>query len=166
MAIKFQCTSCESDFDMEIPRIIDRPTALKCPKCNAKPPAHRAESLGTALEDLLAAMSAIRSQVRFQIKLDTEELPPPYGPSNDDNALGGADDDDLAEGMDDEDEEEDADKDSDDEDEDDESDDDDDDESDEDGDDDEAAGDDDDESAGDDDDDDDEDEEEEEEDDD
>jgi hypothetical protein len=109
MGIKFQCTSCDSDFELEIPRIIDRPTALKCPKCDAKPQAHRAEALGTALEDLLSAMSAIRSKVRFQIALDTEALPPPYGPSaGGEGSLGGADDDDLAEGIDDEDEEEEA----------------------------------------------------------
>jgi DNA-directed RNA polymerase subunit RPC12/RpoP len=108
MGIRFQCTSCDADFDLEIPRIIDRPTALKCPKCGSKPQAHRCESFGTGLEDLLSAMSALRSKYRFQIKLDTEELPPPYGPAAGENALGGADDDDLAEGMDDEDEEEEA----------------------------------------------------------
>ncbi len=81
MSISFQCTSCDADFDLEIPRIIDRPTALKCPNCNARPPAHRAHALGTAIEDLLSAMAAIRTKVRFEIALDTEELPPPYGPA-------------------------------------------------------------------------------------
>lgn len=140
MAISFHCTSCEKSFELEITRIIDRPTALKCPECHAKPPAHRAESLGTALEDLLSAMSGTRTKFAFKIALDTESLPPPYGPTSGENALGGEDDDDLAEGMDDEEDEDDAA--TDDEDEDEDSDDDGDDE-DEDGEDDEAAGDDD-----------------------
>jgi hypothetical protein len=81
MAISFQCTACDADFELEIPRIIERPTALKCPNCNARPPAHRCHALGTAVEDLLSAMAAIRTKVRFEISLDTEELPPPYGPA-------------------------------------------------------------------------------------
>jgi hypothetical protein len=116
MSISFQCTSCDADFEFEIPRIIDRPTALKCPNCNAKPPAHRAHALGTALEDLLSAMAAIRTKVRFEISLDTEELPPPYGPAESAEAsLGGLSDDlDVDDDADeDDDEEEDADEDED-----------------------------------------------------
>lgn len=80
MSISFQCTACDADFALEVPRIIDRPTAIKCPNCDAKPPAHRAQALGTAIEDLLSAMAAMRSKLRFKIALNTEELPPPYGP--------------------------------------------------------------------------------------
>jgi hypothetical protein len=116
MSISFQCTSCDADFELEIPRIIDRPTALKCPNCNAKPPAHRAHAFGTALEDLLSAMAAIRTKIRFEISLDTEELPPPYGPAE--NAEGGlgalSDDLDVDDDADeDEDEDEDAEEDED-----------------------------------------------------
>jgi hypothetical protein len=116
MSISFQCTSCDTDFDLEIPRIIDRPTALKCPNCNARPPAHRASALGTALEDLLSAMAAIRTKIRFEISLDTEELPPPYGPTEAGSGLSALtdelDDDDVdLDDDEDEDEDEDADED-------------------------------------------------------
>jgi hypothetical protein len=121
MSISFQCTSCDADFELEIPRIIDRPTALKCPNCNARPPAHRAHALGTAIEDLLSAMSAIRTKVRFEIALDTEELPPPYGPVDASEGTGLtdlADDLDVDADGDDDDEDEDVDEDEDGEDED------------------------------------------------
>ncbi|MCK6550902.1 hypothetical protein L6R52_34005 [Myxococcota bacterium] len=107
MSISFQCTSCDADFVLEIPRIVDRPTAIKCPKCDARPPAHRAQALGTAIEDLLSAMAAIRSKVRFSLTLDTEALPPPYGPIAESEGVLTDGDDDLV-GDDDEDEDEDA----------------------------------------------------------
>jgi DNA-directed RNA polymerase subunit RPC12/RpoP len=117
ISISFQCTSCDADFELEIPRVIDRPTALKCPNCNARPPAHRAHALGTAIEDLLSAMAAIRTKVRFELSLDTEELPPPYGPAEpaEGQGLGDlADDLDVdADGEDDDDDDEDEDNDED-----------------------------------------------------
>ncbi len=80
MSITFECMACGADYDLEIPAIIERPNSLKCPNCGAHPPAHRSHALATALEDLLAAMAAVRKKIRFEIELETDELPPPYGP--------------------------------------------------------------------------------------
>jgi hypothetical protein len=77
--ISFQCLACDADFEVGITSLLERPVALKCPHCNARPPAHRCHALAQALDDLLSAMAAIRSKVHFELSLDTEELPPPYG---------------------------------------------------------------------------------------
>ena len=99
-SIAMQCTQCESDFEVEIVRLIDRPTILRCPNCGNKPVPQRCEGFATALEDLVGAMAGIRNKVRFELNLDTDELPPPYGAIQPEEAssLGGE--------MDDEDEDE------------------------------------------------------------
>lgn len=81
MSITFECMACGADYDHEIPAIVERPSVLKCPNCSAHPPAHRAHALATALEDLMAAMAAVRKKIRFEVALETDELPPPYGPA-------------------------------------------------------------------------------------
>ncbi|MEQ8275483.1 MAG: hypothetical protein RMA76_33070 [Deltaproteobacteria bacterium] len=115
--ITFQCNSCEADFDVNITQLLERPTAIKCSHCGARPSSNRCHSFAQALDDLLTAMAALRSKVQFELNLDNDELPPPYGPSDDEGggALGL-----VRSGDDDEDEEDEDDEDFDDEDDDDE----------------------------------------------
>ncbi len=112
--ITFQCNSCEADFDVNITQLLERPTAIKCSHCGARPSSNRCHSFAQALDDLLTAMAALRSKVQFELNLDNDELPPPYGPSDDEGAgaLGGL----VRAGDDDEDEDDEDDEDFDDED--------------------------------------------------
>lgn len=77
--ISFECQACEADFEIEIPKLVESPESLKCPNCDAHPPAHRSHAFATALEDLLAAIAGVRRKVRFELALNSQELPPPYG---------------------------------------------------------------------------------------
>ena len=102
--INFQCASCDGDFDIEIIHLLERPGALKCPHCGNRPQAHRAQQFAQSLEDVLTAMAALRSKVRFELQLDTDALPAPYGGDDESDAgLGRLDDDDDDDGDDDDD---------------------------------------------------------------
>ncbi len=79
MEINFNCAECGADYEIEIAAVVENPKLIKCKNCDASPPPHRAHAFATALEDLLAAMAAIRTRVGFELALTTEELPPPYG---------------------------------------------------------------------------------------
>ena len=92
--INFQCASCDGDYDIEIIHLLERPGALKCPHCSTRPQAHRAQQLAQALEDLMTSMAALRPKVRFELQLDSDALPPPYGGDDEDAGLGRLDDDD------------------------------------------------------------------------
>ncbi len=86
--ITFQCTSCEADFDVNVTQLLERPTAIKCSHCSSRPSSNRCHSFAQALDDLLTAMSALRSKVQFELNLDNDDLPPPYGPSDEEGAAG------------------------------------------------------------------------------
>ena len=88
MEINFNCAECGADFELEIAAVVENPKLIKCSNCRAQPPAHRSHAFATALEDLLAAMAAIRTKVGFELVLITEELPPPYGKIDDADAGG------------------------------------------------------------------------------
>lgn len=79
-SITFQCNACEGDFELEIARLIEKPGLLRCGHCGVKASNHRAETLATSLEDLITVMAALRAKFRFDVDLETDELPPPYGP--------------------------------------------------------------------------------------
>ena len=81
-SITFQCQSCEADFDVGIEHLLERPNAIKCTNCGAKPTASRNRAFAQSLEELLSAMAALRSKVSFELTLNTEELPPPFGGSD------------------------------------------------------------------------------------
>jgi hypothetical protein len=83
MTITFECIACETDFDLEIERLVDKPLALKCPACGNHPPAHRCHALAGAVAHLATAMANVRKKLRFEITLETDELPPPHGPAED-----------------------------------------------------------------------------------
>jgi len=100
--ITFQCSSCDGDFDIKIAHLVERPNALKCSHCGTKPSPHRAHAFAQALDDVLSAMAALRARVHFELNLDNDELPPPYGAdasTKDDGlgSLGRSDDDDFEE---------------------------------------------------------------------
>ena len=93
--INFQCAACDGDFDIEMLHLLERPGALKCPHCGNRPQTHRAQQFAQALEDVLTAMAALRPKVRFELQLDSDALPPPYGGDDEtDGGLGRLDDDD------------------------------------------------------------------------
>lgn len=93
--INFQCSSCDGDFDIDVLHLLERPGAIKCPHCGSRPQAHRAQQFAQALEDMFTAMAALRPKVRFELQLDSDALPPPYGGDDGDGGgLGRLDDDD------------------------------------------------------------------------
>jgi len=82
-SITFQCVSCGADFELEMTSIIEKSKTIKCPNCDAKPAAGRVHSFALALEELISCMAGLRTKVRFEVGLDTDDLPPPYGPADD-----------------------------------------------------------------------------------
>jgi DNA-directed RNA polymerase subunit RPC12/RpoP len=106
-SITFQCVACGGDFEIDIAGIIDKTKTVKCPNCDAKPAAGRVHSFALALEELISCMAGLRTKVRFEITLDTDDLPPPYGPAEDaSEGLSSFDDDDLSDDDGDDDDEE------------------------------------------------------------
>ena len=96
-SITFQCVSCGADFELEMTAIIEKSKTIKCPNCDAKPAAGRVHSFALALEELISCMAGLRTKVRFEVELDTDDLPPPYGPADDDEGgLTSFDDEDLS----------------------------------------------------------------------
>lgn len=81
--ITFQCTSCDADYELEIPQLLEKTQKIKCPNCGTAPTAGRSHAFLLALEELLSCMAGMRSKVHFELNLDTEELPPPFGVTED-----------------------------------------------------------------------------------
>lgn len=86
--IAFECTSCNGDFEVSVTHFLERPNSLKCSHCNARPSSNRCHALAQALDDLFAAMGAVRNKVRFEINVDNDVLPPPYGMTEQEGAAG------------------------------------------------------------------------------
>ncbi len=93
--ITFQCVSCGADFEVEMTSIIEKSKTIKCPNCDAKPAAGRVHSFALALEELISCMAGLRTKVRFELTLDTDDLPPPYGPAEEEEGSLTSFDDDL-----------------------------------------------------------------------
>ena len=94
-SITFQCQSCGADFEVGIEHLLERPNAIKCNACGAKPTASRNRAFAQSLEELLSAMAGLRGKVSFELTLNTEELPPPFGGTDQDGDGLAADADDL-----------------------------------------------------------------------
>lgn len=98
-SIAFECMSCNGDFEVNVTHFLERPNSLKCSHCNARPSSNRCHALAQALDDLFAAMGAVRNKVRFELNVDNDALPAPYGMTEEEGAAGslgalGDDDDD------------------------------------------------------------------------
>ncbi len=106
--IAFECMSCNGDFEVNVTHFLERPNSLKCSHCEERPSSARCHSLAQALDDLFAAMGAVRTKVRFELTIDNDALPPPYGMTEEEEAQGslgalGDDDDDDDDDFDDDD---------------------------------------------------------------
>ncbi len=88
MEITFHCASCGADYELDVPKIIERPESIVCSNCGARPPGHRSNAFASALEDLCGAMADIRDKVGFEISLNTDELPAPWGKAVEEDAGG------------------------------------------------------------------------------
>jgi DNA-directed RNA polymerase subunit RPC12/RpoP len=97
-SINFECAECNGDFEIDIVRIIERPGSLKCTHCSGRPTAAQSQAFAQALEDVLSAMASLRGKLQFELHVDSEELPPPYGVSEQEAAggLSDFDDDDFS----------------------------------------------------------------------
>ena len=91
MSISFECKACGADFDLEFSEIVESPDVIKCDNCGSAPPGHRNHQFSTALEDFLSAIVAIRNKVSFEIELDSDNLPAPYGSVGEGDDQGGLD---------------------------------------------------------------------------
>jgi hypothetical protein len=106
--IAFECMACNGDFEVNITHFLERPNSLKCPHCGARPSSNRCHALAQALDDLFGAMAAVRNKVHFELNVDNDALPAPYGGADDgDVGLGNLDEEEEGEGTDDEDEDDD-----------------------------------------------------------
>jgi DNA-directed RNA polymerase subunit RPC12/RpoP len=77
MQLELQCKKCEESFDVDAADIAVEPE-IRCPGCGAKATVEQAESLGGALEDLFAAVAALRRKFTVTGELDSDDLPAPY----------------------------------------------------------------------------------------
>ena len=106
--IAFECMACNGDFEVNVTHFLERPNSLKCSHCGARPSSNRCHALAQALDDLLGAMAAVRNKIHFELNIDNDALPAPYGGSDDSDVGLGNLDEDEEEGEDlDEDEDED-----------------------------------------------------------
>ncbi len=89
-SIRLQCMSCSHEFELKVTHLVERPNAIKCPSCGAKPAPHRARALSQALDDFLSATAAIQNRFQIEVGVMTVELPSMYGaPENDDGDIVG-----------------------------------------------------------------------------
>ena len=86
--IAFECTSCNGDFELNVTHFLERPNSLKCPHCGARPSSARCHALAQALDDLFSAMGAVSNKVRFELTVANDELPAPYGLTEEEEAAG------------------------------------------------------------------------------
>ena len=81
--IAFECMACNGDFEVNVTHFLERPNSLKCSHCGARPSSNRCHALAQALDDLLGAMAAVRNKIHFELNIDNDALPAPYGGSDD-----------------------------------------------------------------------------------
>ncbi len=77
MQLELQCQKCDESFDVD-PVDLAADPMLKCPGCGAKATLEQAEALSGALEDLFAAVAALRRKFTITGELDSEDLPSPH----------------------------------------------------------------------------------------
>ena len=111
--IAFECMACNGDFEVNVTHFLERPNSLKCSHCGARPSSNRCHALAQALDDLFGAMAAVRNKIHFELNVDNDALPAPYGGADDaDVGLGALDEEEgeeLEEEEDDDDEDDDDD---------------------------------------------------------
>jgi hypothetical protein len=74
MQLELQCQKCDETFEVD-PADLSNDPELRCTGCGAKATTDQAEALASALEDLFAAVAALRRKFAITGELDSEELP-------------------------------------------------------------------------------------------
>lgn len=82
MTIEFECINCGADFELDFTDLLDKPEKLKCPNCDIKADIHAVEDMMGALDDVCANVKQIRKKFRVTFTLESDDLPPPYGPAD------------------------------------------------------------------------------------
>ena len=77
MQLELQCQKCDESFDVD-PGDLAADPELRCPGCGAKATLDQAEALSSALEELFAAVAALRRKFTITGELDSEDLPAPH----------------------------------------------------------------------------------------
>jgi DNA-directed RNA polymerase subunit RPC12/RpoP len=77
MQLELQCQKCDESFDVDPADLASDPE-LRCPGCGAKATVDQAEALSNALEELFAAVAALRRKFAITGELDSEDLPSPH----------------------------------------------------------------------------------------
>ena len=78
-SLSAQCLSCGEEFEIGIGSFLERPGSLKCPACGARPTTNRSQVLANGLEDLLSGLSGLATKFKFDLQLESDQLPPPWG---------------------------------------------------------------------------------------
>jgi hypothetical protein len=78
MTLDFTCQSCDATFEVELSDIIEDPTGVQCPSCEAKAPRAAMEGMAGALDDLFAQLALLRRKFAVELEIDSEDLPASY----------------------------------------------------------------------------------------
>ena len=70
MQLELQCQKCDESFDVDPGDLASDPE-LRCPGCGAKATLDQAEALSGALEELFAAVAALRRKFTITGELDS-----------------------------------------------------------------------------------------------
>lgn len=78
MTLDFTCQACDATFEMELSDIIEDPTGVQCPSCEARAPRAAVEGVSAALDDLFAQLAIMRRKFAVEMEVDSEDLPASY----------------------------------------------------------------------------------------
>ena len=78
MQIDFQCVKCEESFSLEVSDLSNDAALVRCPGCGARASEEQIEPVVTALEELFAAVAALRRKFTSVVEINSEDLPPPF----------------------------------------------------------------------------------------
>lgn len=77
MQLEVKCRKCDESFAVDYVELSSAPE-LACPGCNARATEEQVEALTSALEELFAAVAALRKKFAIEGELDGDDLPPPF----------------------------------------------------------------------------------------
>jgi DNA-directed RNA polymerase subunit RPC12/RpoP len=78
MTLDFTCQACDATFELELSEIIEDPTGVQCPSCEARAPRAAVEGVSSALDDLFAQLALLRRRFAIEMEIDSEDLPASY----------------------------------------------------------------------------------------
>ena len=78
MTLDFTCQACDATFELELSDILEDPSVVQCPSCEARAPRAAVDGMSGALDDLFAQLALLRRKFAVQMEVDSEDLPATY----------------------------------------------------------------------------------------